>query len=172
MNRALLPLLALALVALMVLGAFGRRQVASAVPSQGKPLPPFSVTRLDGGTLTEADLRGKASFLNFWASWCIPCRQEMPLIAEVYRREKARLNVLAIDVQEGEFVIRQFLAETGVDVPVAMDPQGKVFFGWGFRYLPTSVFTDERGTVCRVSVGALSRKAMEAAVREAMGGCA
>lgn len=166
-----LSLLALGVLALMLLGALGRRQAAAQVPVPGQPLPSFELALPGGGSVTAEDLKGKASFINFWASWCLPCREEMPLIQELYRREKGRLNVLAVNVQEGEVVVRRFLAETGLDLPVALDPYGKLFFGWGFRYLPTSVFADARGTVCRVQVGALTRRAMRAAAEESIAGC-
>ncbi len=164
-------LLALGLLALMLLRALGRRQAAAPVPAPGQPLPSFELGLLGGGSFTAEDLRGKASFINFWASWCLPCREEMPLIQELYRREQGRLHVLAVNVQEGEVIVRRFLAETGLYLPVALDPYGKLFFGWGFQYLPTSVFSDAQGTVCRVQVGALTRPAMRAAAKEAMAGC-
>ena len=115
------------------------------VPWAG-PLAAFSLVDTTGKTWRPADLRGRAVLLNFWASWCEPCRAEMPTlqqIADLYGDDK--LLVLAINFKEPAARALQFAKTTGVTLPVLLDLDGKVARGWGVKVFPTTLMIDRNG---------------------------
>jgi thiol-disulfide isomerase/thioredoxin len=80
--------------------------------------PEFSLTTLDGTTLRLADLRGKIVILNFWAMWCEPCRQEMPLLEDFARNHADQVVVIGMNVRESESVVRAFIEALGITFPI------------------------------------------------------
>lgn len=114
-------------------------------PWQGA-VPPLQAVDTQGKTWRLDDLRGRAVLLNFWASWCEPCRAEMPTlqqVADLYGSDK--LLVLAINFKEHPARAIQFAASTGLTVPVLLDPQGLTAKAWGVKVFPTTVLLDRRG---------------------------
>jgi thiol-disulfide isomerase/thioredoxin len=86
--------------------------------------------------------------INFWATWCEPCRQEMPSIQRLRDRLTGKpFTVLAVNVDEPEARIRQFLRQTGLDLPVVLDQNKAVTRNWGVRYLPVSFVVGPDGRV-------------------------
>lgn len=176
--RLVLPLVALAGLAVLVVNTMvaGRQGKApeggagAAAPlAVGRPLPDFSLPLLQGGTVTAAQLRGKPAIVNFWASWCGPCQEEMPALDDLARRGGA--HVLAVNWQEHPAVARDFVTRNGYRLTVALDESGDLYAAWGFRVLPTSVVTDAEGRVCGVYEGALDRETFAALVERAGRGC-
>src|SRR5581483_5959676 len=93
----------------------------------GRAAPDFLLQTPDGGQLRFSDLRGTPVLVNFWASWCTPCRQEMPEIVKAYdAHAKDGLVVVAIDLQENEDAIREFAREFGMKFPIVIDRTGGV----------------------------------------------
>jgi thiol-disulfide isomerase/thioredoxin len=110
------------------------------------PVSAFSLVDTNGKTWRAADLRGRAVMLNFWASWCEPCRAEMPTlqqVADFYGADK--LLVLAINFKEPVARALQFAKTTGVTLPVLLDLDGKVARGWGVKVFPTTLMIDHTG---------------------------
>jgi len=106
----------------------------------------FSLVDTNGKTWRAADLRGRAVMLNFWASWCEPCRAEMPTlqqVADFYGADK--LLVLAVNFKEPAARALQFAKTTGVTLPVLLDLDGKVARGWGVKVFPTTLMIDHTG---------------------------
>lgn len=174
--KLLLPVASLALIAYLAANALtsGRGGGAAgepAVPRAGERLPDFALPTADGETVTRQDLLGKPTFLNFWASWCGPCRMEMPAIDALAREERGKVAVLAVNNGEPVAVARAFMRDNGFDLPVALDQDGALAGRWGFRYLPTSVFVDRRGTVCSIFDGALDEATMKREIARAKKGC-
>ena len=131
---------------------------APAALAQGLTGPAYEVTRWPGpvsglGLLDTtgkswqvADLQGRAVLLNFWASWCEPCRAEMPTlqqVADLYGPDK--LLVLAINFKESAQRALQFAKTTGLSLPVLLDSNGKVAGQWGVKVFPTTLTLDSRG---------------------------
>jgi len=109
-------------------------------------VPPLQAVDTQGKTWRLDELKGRAVLLNFWASWCEPCRAEMPTlqqVADLYGAEK--LLVLAINFKEHPARAIQFAASTGMSVPVLLDPQGLTAKAWGVKVFPTTVLVDRRG---------------------------
>lgn len=114
-------------------------------PWQGA-VPPLQAVDTQGKTWRLSDLRGRVVLLNFWASWCEPCRAEMPTlqqIADFYGPDK--LLVLAINFKEHPTRAIQFAARTGLSLPVLLDPQGQTARAWGVKVFPTTVLVDRQG---------------------------
>jgi thiol-disulfide isomerase/thioredoxin len=105
-----------------------------------QPVPALTGTDFNGHVWRLSDLRGKAVLLNFWASWCEPCRAEMPALqalAQAYGPEK--LVVLTVNFKESAAKVTQFVASTGLRLPVLTDPNGDIARRWGVTIFPTTV---------------------------------
>jgi peroxiredoxin len=112
------------------------------------PAPDFALRTLDGGTVRLPEFRGRVVFLNFWATWCVPCREEMPAIqALAGELEKQGLVVLAVNYEESPETVRAFIRETGLTLRVLLDPDGAVARRYRVAGLPASFFVDRRGAL-------------------------
>jgi thiol-disulfide isomerase/thioredoxin len=114
----------------------------------------FGIPSLTGEEVRLSDHAGEFVFLNFWATWCPPCREEMPSM-EVMHEELSDLpfRVLAIDVQERPDAVEEFVAEMGYSFPILLDESGRVAANYGVRGIPTTYFISPRGTVLGMLVG-------------------
>ena len=139
-----------ALLALLVWKvAFGNEDGAADELARGKVVeaPVFDLDRLDqDGTLSIAELRGKPVVVNFWASWCIPCRDEAPVLEQTYRRYRDQgLVVLGIDVNDFRADARRFMDKHGLTYPIVYDGKGSTVGKWGVRGFPETFFVDRSG---------------------------
>ena len=129
--------------------------------------PRYALTALDGTPLSADTLRGKVVLVNFWATWCLPCRVEMPLLQRMAERHRdAGLVVVGLSVDRGpEQSVREFLRERDVTYPVAVvGPDVERAFG-GVRGYPTSILIDRAGVIRHVVIGPLAAASLEPAVR-------
>lgn len=115
----------------------------------GDLAPDFTLEDLDGNTVSLKDFQGeKIVFLNFWASWCPPCRLEMPDLNKLYQENKGDdFIVLAINVGEPENTVKEFIEENGYSFPVLLDKTQKVGFAYNTFSIPTSVLVDKEGKI-------------------------
>ena len=130
-------------------------------------VPDYSVTTLDSEELSSSALRGKVILVNFWATWCLPCRAEMPLLEAMWKRHAADgFLLLGFSTDRaGEDGVRKFLAERGVTYPVAIiGGDIEAAFG-GVRGIPTSFLLDQTGRILHRVVGPLAPATLEFAVR-------
>ncbi len=105
-----------------------------------QPLPPLNLDGLDGQPWRLADQRGRPVVVNFWASWCEPCRSEMPTLELLAsRHEREGLVIVAVNFKEGAGTIRRFVEQTAFSLPVLRDPDGLAAKAWGARMFPTTV---------------------------------
>lgn len=117
-------------------------------PREGSLAPDFLLETLEGDEIRLSDLRGKGVIVNMWATWCPPCRREMPQFVAAYDRYREQgLEIVAVNVQESESVIRPFVDDFGVDFPVALDRSGDVSEEYRVIGLPTTYFIDREGVV-------------------------
>ena len=145
----------------------GRRDVAR--PSS-PPLnrsqsiaPDFRLLAIDGSTVSLGDLRGQVVLLNFWATWCPPCKAEMPDLDALYREHKSQRNfvVLGVDAEESQAQVGAFASSHDVTFPLLLDSDGKVTDGlYVVRSLPTSMIIDRDGRIRDVWIGPLPKAAI------------
>jgi cytochrome c biogenesis protein CcmG/thiol:disulfide interchange protein DsbE len=155
----------LVLVGLLVLLFVGRGSVsgqgtadrlATPVP-RIEEAPEFALQTVDGRPVKLSDYRGQVVLLNTWATWCPPCRAEMPDLEAYYRdHQDDGFVVLAINSQESVDTVTGFLGDHGFTFPVLLDPDGVVMSSYEIRGLPTSFFIDRDGMVRGVWSGQLS----------------
>ncbi|MDP9046461.1 MAG: TlpA family protein disulfide reductase [Pseudomonadota bacterium] len=112
----------------------------------GKAVPALSLPDLDDKLWTLAAFKGRPVILNFWATWCEPCRAEMPSLQALARREGRRgLAVLSVNYEESAAAIRRFLDTVPIALPILLDRDGEAAAAWTPRVFPTSVLIDRRG---------------------------
>src|SRR5512146_942169 len=117
-------------------------------PWKGGTTPSLELKDLDGRLYRLADYRGKVVLVNFWATWCEPCRQEMPSIERLRAALAGRpFVVLAVNLDEPEARIRKFLGQTAVDYPILLDPGSRAAKSWNARILPASFVIGRNGRV-------------------------
>ena len=118
------------------------------------PAPEFTLADMDGETFTLSSTRGKWVFLHFWASWCGPCREEMPAIRNMAEKlDKDKLEIVLINTAENEDTIFSFLAEIGMDMNSLMDADGQVTEKYKPRGLPTTMLVDPDGNLQYQAIG-------------------
>ena len=130
-------------------------------PAKGRPAPDFSLPLLDGSQLRLSDLRGKAVILNFWATWCPPCRTEMPDLEAVWReRGKDGLVIVGVDLGESPSSVQSFVTRVGVTYPIALDIDQRVGVLYATNSLPTTYFIDASGTIQDRYTGGMNKRVM------------
>lgn len=123
-------------------------------PKPGTEAPFFRLTGLDGRQVESSSLRGKVVVLNFWATWCGPCKEEMPSLDRLRRRlDPGRFSVLTVTTDRNPNSIRLFLAGLGLGLPVLFDEDQEVSRAFLVRGLPTTVLIDREGTIVGRAVG-------------------
>ena len=125
-------------------------------PKRQAPAPDFTVPGLGGSPLRLRDFKGQVIVLNFWATWCVPCREEMPAMERLYGRFRAKgFTILALSIDaRGEEVVGPFVKSFGLTFPVGLDPKMTVAGEYRMTGLPTSILIDRGGAIVAVAVGA------------------
>lgn len=137
-------------------------------PLIGQQAAPFTVTLFDGKKLSLDDLRGKAVFLNFWASWCPPCRAEArDLEADWQKLKDKDVVFLGIDLQDTEEAALAFLKEFNITYPNGRDASGKIAIDYGVWGIPETFFIDPDGRITYKHVGTLGSAIITAKLDEA-----
>ncbi|HEX4330653.1 MAG TPA: TlpA disulfide reductase family protein [Usitatibacter sp.] len=136
----------------------------------GKLAPGFTLDALGGGTVSLAKLHGKVVLVNFWATWCGPCKMEMPWLVDFQRRYADRgLAVVGISLDDGlPGRVLEFTQARGVNYPIALKDAAVAKAYGGVRYLPQSFFVGRDGTIVARSYGISDRAALESEVKRAM----
>ena len=176
MRRGAVPFVvvaALALVALLVYGvvATGSSTTLDDAVKQGErpPAPSRALPLLDGGQGSLAGLRGKPVIVNFWASWCEPCKDEAPMIEAAHKRlRKAGGTVLGVTVSDASGDSRAFMREHGLSFPSLRDVDGELGEDFGTTGVPETFAVDRAGRVVAVSRGQVDEDFLDAAVTEVL----
>jgi len=140
-------------------------------PKHGDPAPDFVFLTEDGQEYRLSDFQGRPVVLNFWATWCPPCRAEMPALDKAYQeRKKEGLIIFAINEQEDREAVSQFRQSMGVSLPMLLDTQGIVGRTYLVQGLPTSFFIKPDGTVAIRWTGMLKPDDLEYNLEVLLGG--
>jgi cytochrome c biogenesis protein CcmG/thiol:disulfide interchange protein DsbE len=174
-RRRLLSAAAILGPALAILGLLGYGLTTEPkyipTPFIAKPAPPFALALFDGGTLTLHQLRGKVVFLNFWASWCPPCRAEARMLEAAWQKHREQGVVfLGVNIQDEEENARAFLQEFGITYPNGLDRGARIAIEYGVWGLPETFFIDRDGRITYKHVGALGWQTITAKLEEAARG--
>ncbi len=138
--------------------------------SHPQPMPAFLVTDLDGNPVSTAAWKGKVVFINFWATWCPPCRAEIPVLIDLANRYKDRLQVVGVSVDEGDPAeVKQFGKQAGINYPIVMADRAIVAEYGGVAALPTLFVVNPDGNVVQKHEGLYSNALYEAEVRLLLG---
>ncbi len=125
--------------------------------------PEFTLKDLNGREVSLKDHRGKIVFLNFWATWCPPCRDEMPSMEKLYNEFRNEdFVILAIDLQESERRVKAFRDEFKLNFPILLDSDGMIGLAYGVRSIPTTYLVDREGYLIGGALGARDWASKEA----------
>jgi peroxiredoxin len=124
-------------------------------PNRQQQAKDFRVTSLDGSGLRLADLKGKVVFLNLWATWCPPCKEEMPAMERLWRRYKDEgLVVIALSMDSGGAkTVKPYIEQSKYTYPVGLDPKMEVAQLYGARSVPSTFIIDRNGTLRAIALG-------------------
>jgi peroxiredoxin len=128
---------------------------------KGNLAPDFHFEKPDGQTVSMSDFRGNVVMLNFWATWCGPCRFEMSSIQALYeddRWSEKGLKVLTVNSGESPSKVETFMKENGLSFPVLLDVRSDITQAYNVRALPTTFFIDENGVIGEIKIGAFLNK--------------
>ena len=142
----------------LVLATVGSDTAPSSSTAGGDPAPAFRLTdvRDESRSVSLDDFRGRPVVLNFWASWCVPCRKEMPALQEVSEDVQDRIAFVGVNHQDSRRDAVAFLDETGVRFPAAYDPEGGTATAYGLYGMPTTVFISPDGRILERHRGEIS----------------
>ncbi|OGO30466.1 MAG: hypothetical protein A2Z16_02620 [Chloroflexi bacterium RBG_16_54_18] len=122
----------------------------------GSPAPDFVLDDLSGNPVKLSDLKGRLVVLNFWATWCIPCRTEMPEFQNIYRQKEPDLVVLGINLEQSPGEIQDFITQLDITYPILLDEEGQVSRLYKVVQLPNTFFIDHDGIIRMRHIGFLS----------------
>ena len=179
MNRnAIVIVVVIAAVALMLLaGVRMARPKAgvvklNSVGKNGSVAPDFELQSLDGKPVRLSDFRGKAVLLNFWATWCAPCKIEMPWFVDLQKQYAPQgLQVIGVAMDDsGEDAIAKFTKQMGINYPILIGKEAVGDAYGGVEFLPTTFIIDRQGKVVDRVFGLVSRSEFENGIKKALGG--
>ena len=151
-------------------GAPGVFTSGQLVKTAFRQAPDFTLRLFSGDTLRLANLRGRPVVVNFWASWCPPCRQEAPLLERTWREYRDRGVVfVGIDVWDSEQDARKFLKEFDLTYVNGPDPRGQISIDYGLSGIPETFFIDRQGQIGRKWIGPFTDQALRAFLDELVG---
>jgi len=147
----------------------GANTRAMSAPRPGFLAPDFELLTLEGETMRLSELRGKRVVLNFWATWCPPCRSEMPAFERAYQRYQDRgLIIVAVNEAEDPTAVAAFRNELGLTFPILLDSRMEVGEQYRVRFLPTTYFIAPDGTIIERVEGGMSEGAIYARIQRLM----
>ena len=161
------PLIAIAVLSLAAAGlsaqgaqgdrpwyADGLERLGFTVFEKPRAVSDFSAQALDGAPQSLSRLRGKIVILNFWATWCPPCRAEMPALDALWKKDKDKaLAIMGVSLSEERQTVKDFVAKAGSSYPIFLDPSGELGGRFGVRSIPTTYVFDKDGQAIAGKIG-------------------
>ena len=164
----MLALIAVIIAAILLLPSCGSRggkaeadTESTTLVKAGDKAPDFTVEMFDGTKTSLAELKGKVVLLNFWATWCPPCRSEMPELNTFAQKHKEKVQFYGVNLQEEGDKVQGFLKDNGYTMPVLLDQEGKAATLYKVRVIPTTVILDEKGNILQRHEGVITAQQLE-----------
>lgn len=156
----------LIVLAFMQPDGFNKEQTAKV----GFQSPRFELQGLSGESFSLADLNGKPALINFWASWCGPCRKEAPELVRLYEQYKDQIAFYAINMTADDSIAgaKAFVEEFKLPFPILMDENGAVTAQYRVKSIPTTFFVDGRGTIQSITTGLVASDSLEKQILQAI----
>jgi peroxiredoxin len=126
----------------------------------GAKAPDFELKTLSGDAVKLSDLKGKKVMLNFWATWCPPCKAEMPAMEEFHKEAGDEVVILAVNI-DPHLDVKAFVDENGITFPIPLDTEDKVNETYQVLSIPTTYFIDTKGNIGNKFIGAMNLDAMK-----------
>lgn len=146
-------------------GGFGINSKFGEIPVDQRHAPEFAAEGLDGKTVSLSELRGKVVMLDFWSSWCPPCRREAPALAEVYREYEGRdIEFIGVAIWDDREDVGRHVKEFDLTYPNLLDDKGKIAIDYGVAGIPEKFFIDTEGILVQRFVGPIKTEALRAAL--------
>ena len=141
---------------------------------ESAPAPDFTVYNADGSTVALSEKQGKPVFINFWATWCPPCRSELADINKAYETYGDRIEFMMVDLTDGykgedQPTVEAFVAENGYTFPAYFDLDSSAAMAYGVRSIPTTVLVAADGTLLHTQMGAMSESQIEQLMQQLLG---
>lgn len=131
-------------------------------PKTGQAMPDLALKNLSGETVRLSDFAGRPVLINAWATWCPPCRAEMPLLNDYYLKYRENgFVILAVNAGESQSLVDQFISQAGFDFPVLLDPDSASLSRLGVFSFPTSILVGRDGKVKKIHVGIITPDTMQ-----------
>ena len=140
---------------------FDSSDSAIVAPAVGFQAPDFTVPALNGETFSLAEHRGRPLVINFWATWCPPCRAEIPFFQAAARKYNGQLTVVGVDDGEPAALVASFANEIGMTYPIPLDEDSAVSRAYRVNSLPTTFFIDGEGTIRNIHIGIINQAVLE-----------
>ena len=140
---------------------FQQIEAAEVGTEVGKKAPNFSLKNMNNKEVTLRELEGKKVFINFWASWCPPCKAEMPDIQKLEENHGEDIEIIAVNLEEEKTKVEKYLNNEELDFTVLLDKNNKVAGQYLVRAIPTSYFLNEKGIIIEKNLGVLSYEKMK-----------
>ena len=122
----------------------------------GRPAPSFTLQDMTGHEVSLDDYRGKIVILDFWATWCGPCRVSMPMLDNIQQNYSGKLSVVAVNLQEPKGVVREYILAQNLHSTVLLDEEGSVGIRYGAESIPLQILIDQKGIVRYIAMGVKS----------------
>ena len=151
-------------IAIMMLVAYG---LSSQRPLESAPAPDFTLSIFDGGKVSLRELRGEVVVVNFWASWCAPCREEAPALEKLWREYQALgVSFVGVNVKDVGNNALAFVEQYGLTYPNGPDPHGSITGSYRVRKVPETFLISREGVIERRFVGAIVEQQLQASIDE------
>lgn len=138
-------------------------------PQTGGAAPEIEVTNTKGRTVALTDFAGEPVVINFWATWCPPCRAELPVFDKLAKEYRKKISFMMIDLGEEKDKVTSFVKKGGFSFPVYFDPLGKAGAAYSVRAIPQTVVIDADGNVAATHVGSLNEKTLRGLIAPVLG---
>lgn len=169
MKRGLWALVIAAPLVLLLASGFGRDPNAVTSPIVNHPVPAFALRTFDGRRVSASTLKGRPAIVNFWASWCVSCKQEHQALRRAWQQYGKHITFLGVDYQDHVADARSFLSKFGGGWPELVDPGGRTAIDFGVYGVPETYFVDRKGVVRYKATGPVTPAVLSAQIQRLLG---